>query len=78
MTPDHWSIIPSDVMTRALRQKPGLFGISYAFERTNYFGDYINHMLLYLNSYEENPVKTDRDYFVRILKNIVFGRVRST
>lgn len=72
-----WKRYPKSIMERELKQKPGLMAIDYAFERSESFGDQLNHVEDYLNLWEKNPYKTDREYFLKIIKNIILNGVRS-
>jgi len=73
-----WATYPAEIMDRALKQKPGLFGVQYAFDRTTSFDDNIKIMRDYLDRWEESPERTDREYLTRILKNILTGKVKSS
>jgi lipopolysaccharide/colanic/teichoic acid biosynthesis glycosyltransferase len=73
MTRRTWERYPKEVINRALLQKPGLCGISYAFERTERAEDDVNQMVQYLDDYDRNPVECDREYFGRIVHNILRG-----
>ncbi|PIN74828.1 hypothetical protein COV17_04545 [Candidatus Woesearchaeota archaeon CG10_big_fil_rev_8_21_14_0_10_36_11] len=68
---------PQEVMDRALTQKPGLMGVQYAHPNTPNFRNHLAHLVAYLDQWEEDPVKTDREYLSRIVSNIVFGGMRS-
>ena len=77
MTENTWQRYPSDINKRALDQKPGLMGVQYAFPKTESFTDHLNHLRVYLDKWEESPIKTDRQYFQKIFRNIVFQGMRS-
>lgn len=72
-----WNNYPKNIMDRALKQKPGFMGIDYAFPHSNSFKDKLEHMEEYLDLWEKNPNKTDKDFFWRIFNNLVFKGVRS-
>ena len=78
MTENAWQRYPPEIMEKTLRQKPGLMGIDYAFSHSDSFNDKLEHMDKYLNQWERNSSKTDREYVSRIFSNIVFGRIRSS
>jgi lipopolysaccharide/colanic/teichoic acid biosynthesis glycosyltransferase len=79
MPEDEWtSLYPDSLMSRALEHKPGLMAIPYAFPRTGRFEDRFAQMIKYLDAYERDPEGTDREYFRRIVHNIVVGGVRSS
>lgn len=73
-----WKRYPEDIMERSFRQKPGLMGVQYAFPKTGNFDNHLAHLRENLDMWEENPAKTDRDYLSRIVRNIVFGGIRSS
>jgi len=73
-----WQRYPAELFERALRQKPGLMGIDYAFAHSESFDDRLEHMNDYLNQWEINPSKTDRDYLSRIVRSIILGGTRSS
>jgi len=73
-----WQKYPSELMERALRQKPGLMAIDYAFARSENFDDKLEHMDEYLDKWKENPFRTDREYLTKIARNIIFKGVRSS
>ena len=72
-----WEKYPKDLMERALKQKPGLMGVPYAYPNTDNFDELFEYLTEYMDKWEENPTKTDRDYFSRIVRNIIFNGVRS-
>ncbi len=74
----NWKRYPEEIMERALRQKPGLMAIEYAFAHTNSFDDQLKHEDDYLNQWNDNPNKTDREYLSRIVSNIIFKGIRSS
>lgn len=78
MRPIDWERYPKDIMERSLKQKPGLFGVQYAFPWTNSFDDHLDNLRTYLDGWGKNPKKTDSRYFSRIVFNIVFKGMRSS
>lgn len=77
-TREIWKKFPEDIVKRALLQKPGLIAFDYAFKKTNSFQDQLYHINTYLDSYEKDPIKTDREYLFACLNNIIFKGVRSS
>jgi lipopolysaccharide/colanic/teichoic acid biosynthesis glycosyltransferase len=69
---------PSDVIERALQQKPGLMGIQYAHTSDGDLQEHILHLTEYLDSFERNPLKTDVEYFFRVAHNIIINGTRSS
>jgi lipopolysaccharide/colanic/teichoic acid biosynthesis glycosyltransferase len=67
-----------ELMIRALKQKPGLFGIQYAFEKTDNFPDKVKCMEKYLDDFGKNPAQCDTEYLGIILKNIILNGNRSS
>lgn len=53
---------------RCLRQKPGLISGGLARE-----GNLFEVEAEYLDAYEKNPAKTDREYFVKVIRRIMHG-----
>lgn len=72
-----WSIYPQELKTRALKQKPGLFGITYSFSQDCDFEESISKIYTYLDEWEREPEQTDKIYFSKILNNIVLNGIRS-
>ncbi|MFT7615701.1 MAG: lipopolysaccharide/colanic/teichoic acid biosynthesis glycosyltransferase [Candidatus Woesearchaeota archaeon] len=72
-----WERYPPALMIRALKQKPGLMGFQYAYKKTVNFQSHLKQLEDYLHKWEQNPKKTDRHFFFRITKNILFKGVRS-
>ncbi len=73
-----WDRYPRDLMERSLRQKPGLMAIQYAYPITKSFDDNLRYMGEYLDLWESDPLGTDDMYLSRIVRNIIFGGVRSS
>lgn len=70
---DEWSRYPAAIKQRALRQRPGLLGVQYAYPRTDDFDAYVTHLSRYLDEWEEDPYRADFHYLYRILLNILMG-----
>ena len=77
MREEDWERYPIKIMERSLQQKPGLMGIPYAYPLTNRFEDKISYMEEYLDQWEKDPIRTDKEYFYRILCNTLFNGIRS-
>ena len=77
-TEHDWQKYPKEIMERALRQQPGLMGVQYAYPPTGDFDIHLMHLTEYMDRWEKDPVQTDRDYFFRIARNIMFNNVRSS
>ena len=73
-----WERYPEDIKIRALRQKPSLIGVSYAYKKTSSFEDHLAYHREYLDQWEASPNKTDLKYLLRIMMNIAFRGVRSS
>lgn len=73
-----WERFPQEIMERALRQKPGLMAIPYAFQKADNLEGYLKNTERYLREWEDDPIGTDRKYFVKITQNILFGGIRSS
>lgn len=77
MSKNRWKAYPAELMKKALEQKPGLMGINYAYPITENFEDQLNYMRTYLALWEINPIRTDREYLYKIVRNIVLKGIRS-
>ena len=75
---EEWKRFPRSLKEKALRQKPGLIGFQYAYPKESGFEQYIKNLREYLEEWEKDPVKTDRKYLYKALKNILCKGVRST
>jgi len=73
----NWQIYPQELMDRALKQKPGFFGVQYAHLNTPSFDDHVAHLVDYLDRWDEDPVRTEREYLVQIVQNILCKGMRS-
>ena len=60
----------------ALHHKPGLVPPYYA-DLPSTFEEIMDSEMRYLDAYENNPLKTDLIYLVRVMRNIVIRRARS-
>jgi len=77
-TLDYWKKYPVDHMKRALKFKPGLFGVHYYYNNLRDSQDFLQTEQEYLSRKErENPERLDREYLRGILKNIFFKGLRS-
>lgn len=75
---DGWNKYPISLMEKALRQKPGLMGVQYAYPKTDNFQEHISNLEDYLVKYENNNLDTDKEYFEKIVSNIVLNGIRSS
>lgn len=71
-----WMEFPISHKEEALKYKPGLLGVPYAYLETNSFEDLIETERKYLERRRASPNKTQIDYFWRITKNILFNGAR--
>ncbi len=78
MSESDWMKYPPVIMERSLRQKPGLIGFNYAFEPSDDFENKFEHIKIYLDQWERDPVATDQEFLLRVIENIVFRGVRSS
>ena len=76
-TVDKWKLFSDEHKEKALRYKPGLMGIHYAFPDIKNFNDFIEIDKIYLDEKDKFPILTDIKYFFRILYAILFKGVRS-
>ncbi len=74
---EEWTEFPPDQKQRALRYKPGLFGIPYAHANPHTFQDLVHAQELYLTLKEIAPTLTDTLYFAVICYNILAKGMRS-
>lgn len=72
-----WKRFPNSLKKRALKNKPGLFGVQYANAAHGKLEDCFDELNTYLDQYEKHPIKTDITYGLRILKNILLRKVKS-
>lgn len=71
-----WKGYPTEHCERALKYKPGLFGVQYAY-RADTFRDSVEIEVDYLKKKDEAPFWTDCCFFFKILSNIIFKGTRS-
>ena len=72
-----WAEFSPDLKQRALRYKPGLFGVQYAHAGLQDFQDLVYAHELYLTLKEIAPTLTDTLYFAIICYNILAKGMRS-
>lgn len=70
------SLYREDIKERRLAQKPGLLPPYYA-DMPDSFDAIMASEERYLDAYEVAPLKTDLVYFLRVFRNILFGRAHS-
>lgn len=71
-----WNGYPIEHFEHALKYKPGLFGIQYAY-RGDTFRDSIRIEIDYLKQKDKAPFWTDCSFLFKILYNIIFKGTRS-
>jgi hypothetical protein len=50
--------------------------INYCFNKKHKnFEDSFKYIILYLNQYHKNPIKTDFEYLLKFLKNIIHNHI---
>jgi lipopolysaccharide/colanic/teichoic acid biosynthesis glycosyltransferase len=72
-----WKYLPQKHKKEALKQKPGLMGVNYAYETAKDLQGNMEIEQDYLRLREEHPILTDICYAIRIAHNIIFKGVRS-
>lgn len=70
------SLYTEELRALRIKSKPGLFPPYYA-DMPKTLDEIMDSELNYLNKYFENPLKTDINYFIKIVKNIIFKGKRS-
>lgn len=70
------SLYSDELKQKRILAKPGLIPPFYA-DMPITFEEIMNSELKYLNLYQQNPIKTDLNYFFRALKNILFKNART-
>jgi lipopolysaccharide/colanic/teichoic acid biosynthesis glycosyltransferase len=70
------SLYSDELKQKRILAKPGLIPPFYA-DMPITFDEIMNSELNYLNLYQQNPIKTDLNYFFRALKNILFKNART-
>jgi len=71
-----WKLYPPELKNRALKEKPGLMGVQYAYKAGDGFEDHVERLGQYLDERGISPTLTDVKYFFKILSNIIFRGVR--
>lgn len=67
---------PKYLQDKILQIKPGLISINYCFNKKHKnFEDSFKYIILYLNQYHKNPIKTDFEYLLKFLKNIIHNHI---
>jgi lipopolysaccharide/colanic/teichoic acid biosynthesis glycosyltransferase len=61
-----WNSYPEGHKQRALKQRPGLFGVNHLSKKGS-FSDLMRLEEQYLDEYEKNPFMTDMKYFFNIV-----------
>jgi lipopolysaccharide/colanic/teichoic acid biosynthesis glycosyltransferase len=75
---EFWNLYSYEFISRVLKHKPGLLAIQGAVPLTLSFDNNVNLITKYLDKYEKNPVKTDVEYFRKIIYNIVTGKLKGS
>ena len=73
-----WERYPEDLKVEALKHKPGLLGVQYAFPMEGDFDDHVAHLRQYLDERGQSPFMTEMRYAVKILVNELFRGVISS
>lgn len=77
-TEEYWKLYPEKHKKRALRYKPGLFGVPYYYTNLRDFKDCVKAEEEYLTKKErENNRKLDKEYIKVILTNVILKGLRS-
>lgn len=76
ITEHYFSLYPEHLQSLRVKNKPGLLPPFYA-DLPETFDEIIHSELNYLEAYQRAPIKTDLRYFIKILQNIFFHKVRS-
>ena len=77
MSREEWQNYPTEIMQKALSQKPSLIPIQYAYPYSKRFEDDLRHMTEYLDRWENTPIRADIEFFYRVAWNIIFNRGKS-
>lgn len=72
----YFNLYPESLKSLRVKTKPGLLPPFYA-DMPKTFEEIIQSELTYLKAYQNNPFRTDLEYFIKIIKNIFINRVRS-
>ncbi|NYZ77075.1 sugar transferase [Candidatus Micrarchaeota archaeon] len=73
---EYWKLFPPEHAERALKYRPGLFGVNY-FNDGESFSGMIKAEGRYLDEKENRPFLTDVKYFSMLAYRILFGGLRS-
>ena len=65
-----WETYPADIKEKALKQKPGLFGVNYAVPQKSGKAHF-EILRQCLNEYAKHPFLTDVKYFYKIWYSIL-------
>lgn len=71
-----FKMYPKHAQIMRVKSKPGLIPPFYA-DLPKSFDELVNSELKYLEAYRKNPFKTDLDYFIKAINNIIFKGARS-
>lgn len=79
-TEEDWISYPSELMTEALKQKPGLIGIEYAYTGDKGFKGHVENIREYIEKRKGYtiPALLDSIYLTKIIYNIIFKGVISS
>ena len=72
----YFNLYPESLRLLRIKTKPGLLPPFYA-DMPETFEEIIQSELTYLKAYQDNPFRTDFEYFLKIIKNIFINKVRS-
>ncbi|TPN83996.1 sugar transferase [Aquimarina algicola] len=72
----YFGLYPKELQEKRIKVKPGLLPPFYA-DMPKTLDDIVASEMRYLEAYEKAPLKTDIEYFIKIVKNIVFRGKRS-
>ncbi len=73
-----WKSYPQELKEEALKDKPGFVGVQYSYRGEGDFETHIMILQQYLEKRKQNPIRTDFNYFWRVVVNIIFRNVRSS
>ena len=71
-----FNMYPKNAQLMRVQSKPGLIPPFYA-DLPNSFEELVNSELKYLEAYNKRPIKTDLDYLIKALNNIIVKGARS-
>ena len=72
----YFSLYPKELQEKRIKVKPGLLPPFYA-DMPKTLEDIVASEMKYLEAYEKAPLKTDIQYFIKILQNILLKGKRS-